>query len=303
MKPMNRRRFLCVTAATAGLTAWPAVAAGLHNWHGTALGAAASIHLSHPNAKAITARAVAEIGRLEGIFSLYRADSTLSRLNATGRIAAPPFELLECLSLCGRANVATGGLFDPTVQPLWSLYATSYANGARPDSAEVAKTLTVTGWHLVEFDSTSIRLEPGSALTLNGVAQGYIADCVAKLLRAEGLTDILINTGELRALGGNPLGGSWDVQIKDAGHVALNERALATSSALGTSFDALGSVGHILNPRTGRPAPEFWKTASISAPSAAVADALSTAACLMADRSALEHALSHFPQARIEALA
>ncbi len=48
-------------------------------------------------------------------------------MNATGRLAAPPFELLECLDLCGRVHAATNGLFDPAVQPLWALYATHYS--------------------------------------------------------------------------------------------------------------------------------------------------------------------------------
>ena len=53
------------------------------------------------------------------------------------------------------------------------------------------------------------------ALTLNGIAQGYIADRVVALLRAEGLSDVLVNTGELRALGGHPDGGGWPVSLND----------------------------------------------------------------------------------------
>ena len=303
MTSVTRRRFLTISAGMACLAAGSSRAQEVYRWRGTALGAEASILLSHPQAEAISARAAAEIDRLEDIFSLYRPASALSDLNATAVLASPPFELLECLALCARVHAATDGLFDPTVQPLWALYAACHAAGTAPDAAGIARALARTGWHRIRFDADAIRLPPGAALTLNGVAQGFIADRVAALLRAEGLTDILINTGELRALGGSPRGGGWPVRIPGAGSVALTDRALATSSPLGTCFDAAGRVGHILDPHTGLPAPATWRLASISAPSAALADALSTAACLMPDRESVARTIALFDTARIEALA
>lgn len=300
MPTLTRRRFLTITAAAC----LPLGAqASITQWHGTAMGSAASLYLTHPDAAAIIARAVAEIDRLEDIFSLYRAQSALSVLNAAGRLDAPPFELLECLALCGRVHSATAGLFDPTVQPLWQLYARSFAAGDAPGDAEITATLAQVGWPRVTFDSAAVQMPPGMALTLNGIAQGFVADKLADLLTAEGLTDILINTGEFRALGQMPGTGGWPVRLVTGQTVALTARALATSQPLGTAFDAAGRVGHILNPVTGRPAPATWALATISAPQAAVADAMSTAACLMPDRAALTRALHAFPTTRIEALA
>ncbi len=300
MPNLNRRRFLTLSAVA--LLPLPAHAAQITQWHGVALGAEAAIYLSHPDADAIIARAVAEIDRLEGIFSLYRTTSALSQLNATGRLDAPPFELLECLALCARVHSATQGQFDPTIQPLWQLYATSLAAGVAPSPEQIAATLPLIGLGRITYDSGAIVMPAGMGLTLNGVAQGFIADKVADLLAAEGLTDILINTGEFRALGQEPGAQGWPVKLVSGGQVSLMARALATSSPLGTVFDANGSVGHIINPETGLTAAATWTSVSISAPSAALADALSTAACLMADRSAVEAALSSFPLTRIEAL-
>ena len=301
MPILTRRRFLSLTAVAA--LPGPARAEGITQWHGTALGAEAALYLDHPNAAAIIARAVAEIARLEAIFSLYRTTSALSVLNATGRLDGPPFELLECLALCAAVHGATQGMFDPTVQPLWQLYATRYAAGQAPEAAEIAATLAHVGWTAVRFDSAAVTLPAGMALTLNGVAQGFMADKVAQMLAEEGLTDILINTGEFRALGQMPHAGGWPVDLASGGHVSLSARALATSAPLGTVFDAAGRIGHILNPKTGLPATSRWRSVSISAPSAGLADALSTAACLMPDRQAVLATVSRFAQTRIEALA
>lgn len=315
MTTMNRRRFMAISAGTIGagalaLSALPARATQIYHWRGTALGADASIILAHPQAEAVVARAVAEIARLEDIFSLYRSDSALSRLNVAARLDAPPFELLECLALCGRVHAATGGLFDPTVQPLWALYATHHARGIAPDAADIAQAMANVGWGRVGYDSAAIHMAPGMQLTLNGVAQGYIADRVAALLEAEGLSDILINTGELRALGGMPTSMAqgaaqavgWPVQIEGAGKIALQNRALASSAPLGTVFDAAGQVGHIIDPLTGLAAPARWRLVSISAPQAGLADAISTAACLMPDEATIHAAVAGLKGARVEHL-
>lgn len=302
MQALTRRRFLAVSAAGAAMAALPAGAAPLYRWQGVAMGAGASITLTHPDAPAIAARMVTEIDRLENVFSLYRSHSALSRLNADGHLAAPPFELLECLSLAGRVHRATGGLFDPTVQPLWRVHAESHAAGGAPTDARIAVAMNAVGWHKVAFGAGVITLPRGGALTLNGIAQGYVADRVAALLTAEGLTRVLIDTGELRALGGRPEGGGWPVRIASVGDVALEDRALATSAPLGTAFDPAGKIGHILDPATGSPEPSAWQQISVAAPSAALADALSTAACLMPDRKTIAASLAAFRGATLAAL-
>lgn len=296
---IHRRRFLAISAAA---IAAPGLgrAAPVHTWRGVALGARATLRLAHPDADAISARVATEISRLEDIFSLYRRESALARLNRTGTLQAPPFELLECLSLAGAVHAASDGRFDPTVQPLWASYAEAAVNGALPGEDAIATALSRTGWNGVTFDASAIALRPGMALTLNGIAQGYIADRVAEMLRAEGLTNILIDTGEFRALGTDPDGAAWRVKLAAGGEVSLAARALATSAPLGTTFDESTGTGHILDPRTGRPSDTTWREITISAESAALADALSTAACLFRTRPEIGEFLAKFRDARLE---
>lgn len=302
---VTRRRMIAISAAWAILPAAArATTTGAPRlWTGQALGARASIRIEHPDAEAITARIMAEIDRLENILSLYRSESALSRLNRDGHLAAPPFELLECLSLAGAVHRASGGRFDPTVQPLWVLWAEAAAAGTRPDARAIEAVRRKTGWGRVELDAAAITMQPGVALTLNGIGQGYVADRVAALLEAEGLSDILIDTGELRAIGSQPDGGDWPVRLETGERLSLRQRALATSAPLGTTFDQAGHDGHILDPKTGRPAAVSLHSVSVSAPSAAIADALATAACLMPDEEAIWAMTGRFEAARLEACA
>ncbi len=273
----TRRRFLTILAGAAVL---PTLTNAAASWHGIALGANAQIILDHPNADALIAKAVNEISRLESLFSLHQ-DSQLTRLNAAGQLQNPAPEMLELLSICSTINARTGGAFDPTIQPLWALYAERISAGGTPSAAKISAVNT--GWQHVRFSPVEVSFaKPAMALTLNGIAQGFIADKVAALFRAEGIQNVLVNTGEIMALGTAPNGNPWPVTIANTGgqSTPLSNAAMATSAPLGTVFDTASTVGHILDPRTGRPGGQ-WAQVSVTATSAALADGLSTAYCLM----------------------
>ncbi len=300
--PLTRRRFLIIAAGLPLVSAKRGYSATdeLYEWRGVALGADAVIRLVHPQAPDLVSAAVAEIRRLERIFSLYDVRSALWRLNRDGRLSAPPVELLEVLALSGRVHAASDGAFDPTVQPLWQAYAEAWAKGTAPADDAVADARRLVGFGRVIYSEEEVRLEPGMALTLNGIAQGRIADQVAVLLGAAGVQDVLIDAGEIAALGRAPDGGDWPVTIAGSGTVGLSNRALATSAPLGTVFDPDGRVGHILDPRSGLPAAPVWRQISVSARTAAVADALSTAACLLPDDSSIRQMVSRFEDVAVE---
>ncbi len=302
----TRRRFIHVSAAAAGLALLPvrrgpsaAVASAanphLRTWRGVALGADATLQIHHPDpatADRLIVRCRAEVARLERIFSLYREDSALRRLNRDGRLDDPPLELVELLGRAEAFSRLTAGAFDVTVQPLWDLYAAHFStqrpDPAGPGRAAIAATLAHVGHDGVELAAAGVRLtKPGMALTLNGIAQGYITDLVVDLLRHEGIDHSLVDMGEIRALGSRPSGSPWSVGLEDptapgtvAERIAIIDQAVATSGGYGTQFDPQGRFNHIFDPRTGETS---WRYLSVSviAPTATVADALSTGFSLM----------------------
>lgn len=284
---MNRRRFLAITAAA--IVAPRAVPAAV--WQGNGFGAALSLRLENADparARRVFRRVEAEIRVIEETASLFR-DSSLTRLNRDGRLHHPPAPLVALLALAGEVHRATGGLFDPTVQPLWQAIATA------GDTRAAAATI---GFDRITVDEDEIRLARGQALTLNGIAQGWAADRIAAILRTAGFGQALVDMGEIVALGRRADGRDWQAAIAGpAGdrlaQVGLRDRALATSSPRGTVIGA--GNPHILGPR-GEVA--LWQTVSVTAPSAAVADALSTAFCLMPE-SAIRAALRAFPGADV----
>jgi len=298
-KPYNsgRRRVLRLVAAAGGLALAPGLKASAAGrgieprvWRGTALGAESSITLYHPDAgrtRWLIGRCVAELRRLEAIFSLYRAETALSILNRQGYLNAPPVDLVRLLAQARGVSEITDGAFDITVQPLWTLYADHFreadADPAGPRPEAIAATLERIGYGAVTVSAGRIVFEkPDMAVTLNGIAQGYITDRVADLLRAEGVENVLVDLGEARALGRHEDGRPWKVGLADPlrpAHIArvveLADMALATSAGYGTRFDPQGRHHHLFNPATGRSAGRYLSV-SVMARTATVADALST---------------------------
>ena len=286
---LTRRRAITLVAAAcgAGLIGGPARSApSLHRWRGAALGAQAELQVYHQDAdeaRRLIALALAEIERQEQIFSLYRRGSAIDRLNGAGSLAPPPLDLLALLDRAGVWYRLTEGAFDVTVQPLWRLYRDHFVTGTEdgPTPAQIESALRSVGQDKLSVVADRIAFrQPGMALTLNGIAQGYITDRVAELWRAEGLDQVLIDLGELRALGDHPDGRPWRVGLRDHAEavtsLALSNAALATSATSGLSFDAAGRFHHLLDPRSGQPTAGY-RTVSVMARSATDADALSTA--------------------------
>lgn len=312
----SRRRFLTI-AAVAGAAAsiprwaWSSTALANSDWRGTALGAPASMRLVHPDRslaqQAITA-CVHEIKRLEHIFSLYQSDSEIRRLNRTGQLVHPPQELVEVLAFSLQLARQSKGHFDPSIQPLYELYAAHFRTPSRdahgPSEQALQQALDKVDHRAITVESDRILFEqPEMAITLNGVAQGYITDRIAHLLAQYGFEDILIDVGEIRAHGHRADGRQWTAAVADprasqpadqhllSVQLGKPSPALATSSGFGSPFHSTAKPGqlpgfhHLLNPHTGHSAAQYHSV-SVRAPNAMLADGLSTALTVMPEEPA-----------------
>lgn len=266
---MRRRRFLQI-AATAALM--PGRVMAESTWQGVALGADVSVTLrgTVTGAEAAIEGTQTVLRQMEAEFSLFDPESSLSSLNRTGSLAPGP----EFRALCEAADHAhrmTGGLFDPTIQPLWQ------ARAAGLDESAARQSI---GWGRVTIGE-EIRLARDQSITFNGIAQGFATDRVRDFLARSGFAPALINIGEFAALGG-----PFAIGIADPGYGLLGRRhlrdtAIATSSPLAMR---LAGGSHILGPKGEMP---VWSTVSVEAASATLADALSTALVFL-DRTKIE---------------
>jgi thiamine biosynthesis lipoprotein len=263
-----------------------------------------------PGAVDVTERALDLIDRLEQQMTVYRDDSEVSQLNVTahlGPVAVEPglFGLLEQAVAIGQA---TGGAYDVTAGAL-SL-AWGFVRGPRrvPDDQELADARACTGHHHLRLDRALRTVtfdRPGIVINLGSIGKGYAIDRAVDVLRSHWWpTPGLVHGGRssVYALGSPPgrFGGRWEIALRNPfdpevplGIVHLRNRGMGTSGTSFQQFEAGGRVyGHILDPRTGVPA-EGPASVTVLAPTAALADALSTAFYLLGTEAAAAYVAGH----------
>ena len=276
---MTRRSMLIMATACAATAGSIPSAWSRHEWHGTALGADGHLifdGLDRPTADRMARLAIAEIDRLEQVFSLYRVDSQLSRLNREGCLEHPSHDLQKVLGAALGFWRNSKGAFNPAIQPVWRFLAGHFSNPLErgdPDPDKITALLRLCNPAEIVLDDQKISLKPGMALTLNGIAQGYITDQVVSLFHSQGLRNILVQLGEIRALPGR----AWDIGIEGSDRtLRLRDGAIASSAGTGTRFTPDTRWHHLIDPLSGRSGRDFVNV-SVQAPTAMMADALSTA--------------------------
>lgn len=293
---ISRRRFITFVAVAASLPMLLKTGraqARPVRWDGTALGAPASIQLYHTDeaqAHAAITAGLAELKRLEAIFSVYRADSSISMLNREGVLENAPDDFIAMLTRALSLAKISDGVYDPTIQPLWQTYfrhfTASNPDPAGPSQRDLSAALALVNWRAVEVDAGNKRVSfarPGMGLTLNSGAQGYITDRVADVLRAHGFDRMLVDMGEPRALSAKPDGSAWRIAIANPANpgnavttLEVVDKCVSTSGGYGTLFDSAGTFTHLIDTRTGRTAPAMLGV-SVVADTGSIADGLSTA--------------------------
>lgn len=260
---------------------------------------------SHGTEAAIAALDLVDV--LEAQMTVYRDDSEISRINQTA--AAEPVavesRLLRLLARGVELFEQTEGAYDITSGPLSKIWGFFRRAGSIPQDSDLAHALACVGsQHLqIDLDSDTIRFaKPGVEINLGSIGKGYALDRSAELLESEGLADFLCHGGQSSVLARGSQGGQegWLVGLRHPmradrrlAEIRLRDRALGTSGS-GTQFFLHEGrrYGHILDPRTGRPADRVLSS-TVIAKSAADADALSTAFYVMGVEAAFEYCSTH----------
>lgn len=239
--------------------------------------------------------AFGEMERLEGVLSRHRADSALGRLNREGRLPRPPAELVEVLTHAQELSRRSEGAFDVTVLPVLTLWERSLAAASPPAEREVAHALERVDHRALRIGEEAVVLErPGMAVTLDGIAKGFIVDRTLELLVARGAERVLVDAGgDMASVGAGADDEGWTVGLQDPhadallGLVRLGGDCVATSGDYMRTFTDDRRNHHILDPRTGR-SPEETSSVSVISGTAMGADALSTTLLVLGPERGLE---------------
>ena len=217
--------------------------------------------------------------------------SPVARLNRDGHLEHLPPELREVLQHSLAISAATDGDFDISVLPVLQ-YFESMRQPAMLDSRDrlqIGERDQLINYRGITLDDEGVRFAAsGMAVTLDGLAKGYVIDQGIAALRASGIEHALVDAGgDVRAISGSDLTRQWHVGIVDPGNihqiasvVTLRNAALGTSGNYRIFFSTDKKLFHVINPHTGY-SPLNYSSVTVMAETSVDADAMSVAAASM----------------------
>ena len=258
-----------------------------------------------PSEGEVSADLVAVLQRVDAHMSTWRDDSELSVARGAEGRSPVSEDTWKVVGASLDLAQATGGAFDPTVQPLMELWG--FHGGGRegePTQAEIDATLQQVGWQGVlrgrDEDGQAWLDLQGRALDLSATAKGHAVDELAFALSLAGAADFMVEVGgEVRVAGRGPSGEPWTLGIDApvegsapgqqlAAKVRLGQGAVATSGNY-RNVRRVGErlVAHTLDPRVGRPVQSDVLSATVLADDCMTADGWATALMVLGSEEGL----------------
>jgi thiamine biosynthesis lipoprotein len=221
-----------------------------------------------------------EVRQLDSMLSNYKPDSEWSEVNreAARHPVHVSSELFQLLAACQEYSRQSEGAFDISVGPLMKVWGFYKGTGHLPHRAEVMAAMQNVGYqhmHLdaaaqtVSFDRPGVELDPG------GIGKGYAVDRMIDVLKAKSVTTALVSGSgsSIYGLGAPPdEPRGWRIMIRDpkderksVAEVFLHNESMSTSGSYEKFFRAEGHIySHIMDPRTGYPAPGMLSVSILS---------------------------------------
>ncbi len=257
----------------------------------------ATAHCSQQQSRAGVEAAYAAIDSLSSILDRHNAHTPMARLNHDGVLQAVPEHLSKVLDAAQSMWRTSGGAFNPAVAPVLELFRSKARSGEMNVSAqELDRLLLLTDFSAMRRQGDAVQLEtPGMALTLDGLAKGYVVDQASKAMAAAGVENFCINAGgDIRTGGRRNDGQPWRVAVRNPdpqgrypGVLNMDGGAAATSGNYEVFFDRRKDYHHLVDPATAR-SPRALASATVTADTVMEADALSTAVFVLGPRRGLE---------------
>ena len=246
--------------------------------------------------------ALDEVERVEQLLSVFRFDSRVHLINLTAHESPVRLEreLFNFIALCIQIAEETGGAVDITSGSLWKVWGFAKRQGRMPSAEELSDAREHSGYQFLELDEVAqtIRFKKkGIELNFGCVGKGFALDLAAEKLRESAVHRFLL-CGSLSSLLAS--GGDWKIGVANPlrpgqrlRELVLKDVAVSTSSSQKQFFRHEGHrYSHLIDPRSGRPA-EGVLSATVLAPTATLAELLSTAFFILGAEAAADYCSAH----------
>lgn len=258
--------------------------------------------VSIATAKKASAESKTKIEDINKTLSIFDKKSAVSIVNNNLSKKAckvnPGLYLL--IKRCKEYYILTRGAFDITVEPLVEAWGFAQAEKEGVSADAIKDRLSYVGMDKVALDDKDGTIhfkDPRVRMDFGGIAAGYAADEVVKILKRHGIRSAIINMGgEVYCLGSKPPAKSWTIGIRDPddknkviARLNITDKAVATSGTY-ENFHIYGGkeYGHIMDPRTGYAIENDLRSVTVLADDCTTADALATAIFVLGENKGIE---------------
>lgn len=247
-------------------------------------------NITYQGGEELRSEVEAVLDSVNNSLSPFNENSVITAVNENREVKLDSM-FTEVFRLARQVNEDTEGAFDITVAPLVNAWGFGFKNGFMPTDHQVDSLLNIVGMQKITLEGGKIRkTDPRVMLDCSAIAKGYAVDRVAQMLRAKGVKNMMVEIGgEIVALGKNSNGKVWRIGVTKPNDdtlsvntelqtvLKLTNVAMATSGNYRNFYYKDGKkYAHTIDPKTGRPVQQSILSATVIAPTCAVADAYAT---------------------------
>ena len=254
-------------------------------------------------------QAVALINRLEGLLSVTKKDSDISKINAAdGAPVTVSGETYELLEKCIQYSEATEGLFDISVYPLVKLWGFTTGEYRIPSEEEISTVQERIDYRKIQLSGgNKVQIPKGMQIDLGAAAKGYLSQKLMDLFAKNGVSSAVVSLGgNVQTMGRKEDGSRYRIGIVDPadgtsiyGTLEVEDKAVITSGIYQRYFEKEGKTWHhIMDKRTGKPADNDLASVTVITEEGTAGDALATALYIMGEERAVEYQKNH-PETQI----
>lgn len=252
-------------------------------------------HITYQSSQELDKNILDALNQVDNSLSTFNPNSIVSRINRNEETTTNKM-FDDVFILAQKISATTNGAFDITVAPLVNIWGFGFKNSSTVTQQKIDSILPSVGYNTVSLNNSHItKTNNETMMDFSAIAKGYGCDVVANMFESKGINNYLVEIGgEIRAHGKNQKGNVWTVGITKPTEDSTQQNnqlqstiqypniAMATSGNYRNFYYKDGKkYAHTINPATGYPVEHNLLSATVFAPTCAMADAFATSFMVM----------------------
>ena len=252
-------------------------------------------HIIYQNDKKLTNEIEAIFAAIDESLSPFNKNSIITKVNNNIPVNLNDY-FIDVFNFSMRIAKLTNGAFDPTVAPLVNAWGFGFKENQEVSPKSIDSLRHIVGYQNISIKANKVvKQNPKITLDFSAIAKGYACDVIANMFKENNISNFMIEVGgEIVAHGVNPNNDKWNIGIASPidnnesidnsyqAVISISDNALATSGNYRNFYYKNGKkFAHTIDPKTGYPVQHSLLSATVIAPTCAIADAYATSFMVM----------------------